>query len=119
MSTSLHSRPLTGGPNGYPSQSPFALPDALHDVRLHLAANRLSPLSDKLVGVLRTAEHLTPREVNVVSLFVKLFNDKTVARTLGTKQQTVRNQIASAMRKLNVHSREELVALIVLANNGK
>jgi len=54
---------------------------------------------------------LTPRESEVLTLWLDGFNDKKVARCLGTKVQTVRNQLASIEHKLGARSREELVAL--------
>lgn len=54
---------------------------------------------------------LTPREREVLTLWLDGFNDKKVAARLGTKVQTVRNQIASIEHKLGARSREELVAL--------
>jgi DNA-binding CsgD family transcriptional regulator len=55
---------------------------------------------------------LTEREREVLRTFVVLLNDKKVALHLGTKGQTVRNQINSILHKLNVSSRLELLALV-------
>jgi DNA-binding NarL/FixJ family response regulator len=58
---------------------------------------------------------LSPRERDVVRLFLKDPCDKKVARLLGTKPQTVRNQISSIEKKLGVASREELVICLLAA----
>jgi len=55
---------------------------------------------------------ITPRERQVLTLYISLFNDKQVARRLGTRPQTVRNQIASIIRKMKVSNRIELIALM-------
>jgi DNA-binding CsgD family transcriptional regulator len=53
----------------------------------------------------------------VLTLWLEeLFNDKRVARRLGTKEHTVRNQLASIEHKLGVRSREELAAKAVALN---
>jgi DNA-binding NarL/FixJ family response regulator len=52
---------------------------------------------------------LTPREREVLALFVETCNDKAVAHRLGTAFQTVRNQLMSIEHKLGVKSREELI----------
>ena len=57
---------------------------------------------------------LTQKEREVLSSFVELLDNKEIARTLGTKDQTVRNQLASIMRKLDLQSREELIAFILI-----
>ena len=53
---------------------------------------------------------LTEREREVLTRFLEHFNDKQVAKTLGTRQQTVRNQIRSIQIKLGEKSRAEMVA---------
>jgi len=59
--------------------------------------------------VAQNYELLSPREKEVVRLFLEELCDKRVARRLGTRPQTVRNQISSIEKKLGVESREELV----------
>ena len=54
---------------------------------------------------------LTSREWEVLQLYLCLLNDKKVAGRLGTKVQTVRNQLASIEHKLHVCSREELISV--------
>jgi len=53
---------------------------------------------------------LTGREREVLRLYLESFNAKEVARRLGTRPQTVRNQLASIEQKVGVEGREELVA---------
>jgi DNA-binding CsgD family transcriptional regulator len=56
---------------------------------------------------------LTRREREVLQLYLELLNAKKVARRLGTRAQTVRNQLAAIEHKLGLSSREELVAFAV------
>jgi DNA-binding CsgD family transcriptional regulator len=58
---------------------------------------------------------LTARELQVLQLYITCFNAKKVARLLGTKPQTVKNQLASIEHKLGVASREEMVAAALKA----
>lgn len=58
-------------------------------------------------------EALTSRERQVLLYFVKHRQDKEVAVQLGTKPQTVRNQIRSIMRKLGLRSRTDLMAVLL------
>jgi DNA-binding CsgD family transcriptional regulator len=52
---------------------------------------------------------LTDREREVLRLYVPSMNAKEVAHRLGTKVQTVRNQLASIEHKLGVEGREALI----------
>jgi DNA-binding NarL/FixJ family response regulator len=61
------------------------------------------------------ASLLSSREVDVLELFLQFFSDKRVAARLGTRVQTVRNQVASIMQKLCVASRPEMVSVALLA----
>jgi DNA-binding CsgD family transcriptional regulator len=54
---------------------------------------------------------LTEREHEVLVLYLRYLNAKKVARELGTKHQTVQNQLSSIEHKLGADSREHLVAL--------
>lgn len=56
---------------------------------------------------------LTRIERRVLKRFVEEPNDKTVAQSLGKRPQTIRNQIATILRKLEVESREELILLVL------
>jgi DNA-binding CsgD family transcriptional regulator len=63
-------------------------------------------------------EFLSPREKEVVRLFLEEPCDKRVAKRLGTRPQTVRNQISSIEKKLGVESREELVICLLALFNS-
>jgi DNA-binding CsgD family transcriptional regulator len=53
-------------------------------------------------------EPLTPRRMDIASLFADGQSAKDIARTLGISPATVRNQLSSAYRHLGVSSRREL-----------
>jgi DNA-binding NarL/FixJ family response regulator len=61
----------------------------------------------------RKLDSLSAQERNIARLFLEYPCDKKVARLLGTKPQTVRNQISSIERKLGVASREELIICLL------
>ena len=63
-------------------------------------------------------EFLSPREKEVVRFFLEEPCDKRVAKRLGTRPQTVRNQISSIEKKLGVESREELVICLLAMFNS-
>jgi len=56
---------------------------------------------------------LTPREREVLKLYAECRNTKCIAQRLGTRPQTVRNQLARIEQKLGVDSREELLVCIL------
>lgn len=58
---------------------------------------------------------LSPRERQIIVRFAEAQTDKRIAGALGTRVQTVRNQIASIARKLNTDSREQLRTLVLKA----
>jgi len=72
---------------------------------------------DATAGSSRTLEplltRLTKREREVALLFSQCACDKTVAHLLGIAVQTVRNQIASILTKLDVNSRDQLLVLLL------
>jgi PAS domain S-box-containing protein len=85
-----------------------------------------APLRDghKIVGVFglvsrppekpaRTAKHpkLTPREVEILRLFSDGASTDQIAEQLHIARETVRNHVRSILRKLEVHSRLEAMAL--------
>lgn len=61
------------------------------------------------------ASALTEREYEVLMAYVRNPNGKQIARDLGIKVQTVRNQIASIEHKLRLTSREHLIAAVLAA----
>jgi DNA-binding CsgD family transcriptional regulator len=61
---------------------------------------------------------LTPREREVLHLYLQLLNDKKVARCLGLRPQTIRNHLAAIERKLAVHGRAALISLVLSRRNN-
>jgi len=62
-------------------------------------------------------EQLNPREIKVATLVWQGRTNPEIARTLGTSEQAVKNQLRSVFDKLGVWSRLEL-ALYVASNGG-
>lgn len=58
-------------------------------------------------------EGLSPRERQVFDLFAERKTDRQMARALGTRLQTVRNQMANIGKKLGTTSRQQLMVLIM------
>lgn len=58
---------------------------------------------------------LSPQELRVLQCYIKLPNNKDVARQMGKKVQTVRNQLASIERKLGACGRGELIIKVLSA----
>ena len=58
-------------------------------------------------------EKLTPRESEVLSLYLREANLTKVAETLGVSINTVKSQRAAIMRKLSVKNAVELTLLAV------
>ena len=54
-------------------------------------------------------ERLTGRERQVLELICRGVNSAAVARELGVAGNTVRNYVSSLYKKLDVHSRAELI----------
>jgi len=61
---------------------------------------------------------LTPREREVLQLYLELLNDKRAARFLGLRPQTVRNHLASIEHKLGIRGRESLISLVLSRRSG-
>lgn len=57
------------------------------------------------------AEHLTPREVEVLTMMAEGSGNKAIARALGISEHTVKFHVGSIMAKLNASSRTEAVTL--------
>lgn len=55
------------------------------------------------------AEHLTPREIEVLGMLAEGVGNKTIARRLGISEHTVKFHVGSIMGKLNAGSRTEAV----------
>lgn len=97
-------------------EKPFRAQELLSCIRDALALsarNRQAREEDaELAGQL---ELLTPRERQVMSLLAEGNSLKEVASELGRSYKTVDKQTACLMRKLDVHSRTELVRLAIRA----
>jgi DNA-binding CsgD family transcriptional regulator len=88
----------------------------------HLEALRLMApvLNDLLlthVGISQQQTHnalsqLTKRQTEIVRHVAAGLNDKVIARSLGITEKTVRNQLVDVYKKLDVHKRTELIALL-------
>lgn len=61
------------------------------------------------VSQVRGADALTPAERRVADLFAEGHSYALVAKRLGVSKSTVRNQISAVYRKLDIHSKVELV----------
>lgn len=83
--------------------------DALDDMlAYHAEAPLPEPPGDLLPRRMPTAG-LTPREVELMTLVAQALSNKMIGATLGTTEQTVKNQLNGIYRKLGIHSRTELM----------
>lgn len=64
----------------------------------------------------RQASKLSPREVEVLRLFVQGRSPKEISEDLHRSIKTISNQKRSAMRKLNLSTDQELISYCVMAN---
>lgn len=64
------------------------------------------------IGQLPDEASLTSSEDHALSSLMRGMSNDAIARKRGTSLRTVANQVASIFRKLQVHSRRELVALL-------
>jgi DNA-binding NarL/FixJ family response regulator len=62
---------------------------------------------------LRTAQRLTPRELQIVALICDGLKNKQIAHQLGTKEQVVKNYLRSIYSKAGVSDRLELALFTV------
>ena len=116
----LVAQSIEAGARGYVLKSHTAerVIAAIRDVaagRDHFAAEVLARLTVGGKGVTPQEKprtrftQLTPREVEVLGLLAKGLSVKQVAKRLGVSYKTVDNQTCSLMKKLDIHSRAELV----------
>lgn len=116
----LVARSIEAGARGYVLKSHRAerVIEAIRDVaagKLHFVPEVLARLavdgkSVTLAGMPKTRfSQLTPREVEVLRLLAEGLSVKQVARSLGVSYKTADNQTSSLMKKLDIHSRAELV----------
>lgn len=62
-------------------------------------------------------DRLTPRETEVVDLVVEGHSSKSIAASLGSTLNTVQNQRASVMRKMQAESAADLVRMVMIARS--
>jgi DNA-binding NarL/FixJ family response regulator len=60
---------------------------------------------------------LSPRERQVLIAYIATRDSKAVAGELGSKLQTVKNQLASIRDKLGVECREDLIVFVLTAGH--
>jgi DNA-binding CsgD family transcriptional regulator len=73
----------------------------------------ISETADSLPAPNLKFEMLTRRESECVRLIGKGLTNPQIAKSLGTSRMTVRNQIASSMRKLGSNNRYEIAAAVI------
>jgi FixJ family two-component response regulator len=71
----------------------------------HLDRDRIKALLDTL----------TPREIEVVDLIIQGHSSKSIAADLGSSFNTVQNQRASIMKKMQAESAADLVRMVMIA----
>ena len=71
----------------------------------HLDRDRIKALLDTL----------TPREIEVVDCVVRGLSSKSIAAALGSSFNTVQNQRASILRKMQAESSADLVRMVMIA----
>ena len=62
------------------------------------------------IDATRIAEHLTPRELEVLTRMTAGLSNRAIARDLGIEYTTVRGRVQSLLAKLGARSRVEAVA---------
>jgi DNA-binding NarL/FixJ family response regulator len=71
-----------------------------------------SPVSIAASPILtRPAPALTPRELEILTLFAEGLGNKTIAKQLGISEHTVKTHVTSVFAKLDVSTRAEAVAI--------
>jgi DNA-binding NarL/FixJ family response regulator len=110
-------RALEAGADGYLLKrcSPEELQAAVLDV-LKGGVPMTSEIARRVIASFRrqpkpdTANRLTPREEEILTLLAKGFVSKEIANTLGVSYETVRDHLKHIYEKLHVHSRGAAVA---------
>lgn len=72
----------------------------------------LAFMGDQIPNVQKPLVTLTPRQNEIVRLAVDGLDDKTIARSLGLVEKTVRNQLTNIYGRFGVHKRTQLLALL-------
>jgi DNA-binding CsgD family transcriptional regulator len=128
----MHSKPhkQPGNPGLHPRNTAFSKLEQ----RLAAVEEQLSELQYKVVSLANAsppAQHfvccdrtntwpqllakLTAREQQVLMCYLQHLNETQAATHLGTKPQTVRNQLVSIRDKFNASSTEQLIAICLCA----
>lgn len=81
-------------------------------VPMHLLLGASCLLGGRTPGTLRSADALTPAEERVRELLLCGLSNKEIAGELGRAEPTIKNQVASILRKHRVPSRARLQALL-------
>jgi two-component system, NarL family, response regulator LiaR len=99
---------------------PDALAAAVHEVHrgrpaLHpeVAARLMRRAADAVVPAEPAAEHLTPREREVLQLVVEGYANKQIARRLRITEKTVKTHVSSILQKLGVPDRTAAAVLAI------
>lgn len=74
------------------------------------AVHRLGSISPAVVPAAATAQDLTARELEVLSLLARGLSTADIAASLSISLSTARNHVQNILHKLHVHSRVEAVA---------
>jgi DNA-binding NarL/FixJ family response regulator len=117
-------RAIEAGADGYLTGASglAGLADAVHALSRGesvVPPHMLGPLLHRLIRRRRDAsdawsklDRLTPREREVLSLLVDGLDDGRIAARLVISSETVRTHVKRVLRKLEVHSRVEAIALV-------
>lgn len=76
-----------------------------------LGADHLRITAEEVAKELAQANQLTPRECEVLTLMLEGNSDAGIAEILFLSKNTVKTHAANVYKKLNVHSREELLSI--------
>lgn len=61
-------------------------------------------------------ENLSPRQREILEHLAQGKDNKTIARAMGISPKTVKNQLTTVFRRLNVESRTQAAILAIRAN---
>jgi DNA-binding NarL/FixJ family response regulator len=87
--------------------NPAAARELQHEVEADAILSSASPPLD--FDSETVEEHLTPREIEVLSLMAEGLSNKRIAERLGISDQTVKFHVASVCGKLNALNRTDAV----------
>ncbi len=87
-------------------------PASLPDMDAPTAGHAVHRLLDRQAQALAASHGLTPRESEVLALILAGLDSPTIAKRLGLTDNTVRTHKKNLYRKLDVHSKQEILALV-------